>query len=71
MSDVSTAKQHLLAEIQDDEYVTGVGIGRYYGEESLTVYVEDQNCPVAERLSGTTYEGFPVVIRETGTISAY
>ena len=72
MKTIVEAKKHFGARYRSEEGFVGVGIGRIADSDALRVYVEDTDSPIAQKLkSGSTFEGFPVVVEVTGEIRAF
>jgi hypothetical protein len=71
MNTIRDAKKHLRDLYRHEEGFVGIGIGQHGNQEILQVYVTDSDSPIAQQLKRAgEFEGFPVVIEESGPMRA-
>jgi hypothetical protein len=72
MLKIKEAKKHLRDMYRNEVGFVGVGIGRRDNEDTLRVYVENANFPIARKLAHDgKFEGFQIEIEVTTPIEAY
>ena len=71
MQTIFKAKKHFVTRYLSEEGFVGVGIGLHENADVLRVYVEREDCAIAQQFKDDpTYEGFHVIVEVTGKARA-